>query len=103
MNPSWITGHIPDDMYEKEHPGHLEEARRETEEVLSRQLERVRRRNNEDAEDITTDPQTTAPPPLPGEPPQFGPTGRNVGGLIISFGLLLVAGGAFLLRRAYRF
>jgi len=49
MNPSWITGHIPDDMYVKEHPGHLEEARRETEETLKRQLERVRKRNVEDA------------------------------------------------------
>ncbi|MBD3850510.1 MAG: hypothetical protein IFK93_04390, partial [Acidobacteria bacterium] len=44
-------GHIPDDMYELEHPGHLEEARRETEEALKRQLERVRRRNDEDAEE----------------------------------------------------
>jgi hypothetical protein len=37
-------------MYELEHPGHLEEARRETEEALTRQLERVRRRNDEDNE-----------------------------------------------------
>ena len=58
---------------------------------------------NEDAEDITTDPIDPTPPPLPGEPPQFKETGSNVGGLIISFGLLLVAGGAFLLRREYRF
>ena len=58
MNPSWITGHIPDDMYVKEHPGHLEEARRETEETLKRQLERVRKRNVEDAaeaEDLKAD------------------------------------------------
>jgi cytochrome b subunit of formate dehydrogenase len=52
MNPSWITGNIPDDMYEREHPGHLEEARRETEEALKRQLERVRRRNDEDNNDL---------------------------------------------------
>ena len=58
---------------------------------------------NEDAEDITTDPIDPTPPPLPGDPPGFGITGSNVGGLIISFGLLLIAGGAFLLRRAYRF
>ena len=57
---------------------------------------------NEDAEDISTDPIDSTPPPLPGTPELPG-TGRNVGGLIISFGLLLVAGGAFLLRRAYRF
>ena len=48
MNPSWITGHIPDEMYEREHPGHLEEARQQTEEALKRQLERVRKRNEED-------------------------------------------------------
>jgi cytochrome b subunit of formate dehydrogenase len=52
MNPSWITGHIPDDMYELEHPGHLEEARQETEEALKRQLERVRKRNDEDSAEI---------------------------------------------------
>jgi cytochrome b subunit of formate dehydrogenase len=49
MNPSWITGNMPDDMYAHEHPGHLEEARRETEDAIHRQLERVRRRD-EDAE-----------------------------------------------------
>jgi cytochrome b subunit of formate dehydrogenase len=59
MNPSWITGHIPDEMYELEHPGHLEEARRETEEALKRQLERVRRRNDEDAEEAE-EPKTVA-------------------------------------------
>ena len=51
---------------------------------------------NEDAEDITTDPIEATPPKLP-------VTGSNIGGLIISFGLLLIAGGAFLLRKAYRF
>jgi cytochrome b subunit of formate dehydrogenase len=45
MNPSWITGNMPDDMYEAEHPGHLEEARKDTEEALRRQLERIRRRD----------------------------------------------------------
>ncbi|MCK5377501.1 MAG: hypothetical protein KAJ97_10480, partial [Acidobacteria bacterium] len=44
MNPSWITGTMPEEMYEHEHPGHLEEARRETDEALERQIERVRRR-----------------------------------------------------------
>jgi len=52
MNPSWITGHIPDDMYELEHPGHLEEARQQTEEAIKRQLERVRRRNDEDWDEV---------------------------------------------------
>ena len=51
---------------------------------------------DEDAEDIFTDPQENNPPPLP-------KTGRNVAGLVISFGLLLMAFGALVLRRAYRF
>jgi hypothetical protein len=45
MNPSWITGTMPEDMYEHEHPGHLEEARRETREAIERQVERTRRRS----------------------------------------------------------
>ena len=48
MNPSWITGQMPEDMYEHEHPGHLEEARRETEKVIERRIARMRRRNDED-------------------------------------------------------
>ena len=47
MNPSWITGHMPEDMYEHEHPGHLEEARRETERVIEKRSERMRRRKDE--------------------------------------------------------
>jgi cytochrome b subunit of formate dehydrogenase len=56
MNPSWITGNMPDDMYELEHPGHVEEARRQTEEALRRQLERVRRRDEEDRQEDTEHP-----------------------------------------------
>ncbi len=52
MNPSWITGNMPDDMYELEHPGHLEEAKRQTEEALKRQLERVRRRKANDSDEM---------------------------------------------------
>ncbi len=44
MNPSWITGTMPEDMYRHEHPEHLEEARRETEEMLAEQEARFRRR-----------------------------------------------------------
>jgi cytochrome b subunit of formate dehydrogenase len=52
MNPSWITGTMPEEMYEDEHPGHLEEARRDTEDAIQRQLERIRRREvAEDEED----------------------------------------------------
>jgi len=28
MNPSWLTGTMPEEMYHHEHPGHLEEAKR---------------------------------------------------------------------------
>jgi hypothetical protein len=41
MNPSWITGTMPEDMYPHEHPGHLEEARRETAELIRKQAERI--------------------------------------------------------------
>ena len=60
MNPSWITGNMPDEMYELEHPGHLEEAKRETEAALQRQLERVRLRNGEDSDE--TEKAKTEPP-----------------------------------------
>ena len=53
MNPSWITGQMPEDMYEHEHPGHLEEARRETERVIEKRIERMRRRNGEATEGTT--------------------------------------------------
>jgi hypothetical protein len=39
-----------EDMYEHEHPGHLEEARRDTEEAIRRHLERLRRREGEEPE-----------------------------------------------------
>lgn len=41
MNPSWITGTMPEDMYGHEHPGHLAEAKQETVEILRKQAERV--------------------------------------------------------------
>ena len=57
MNPSWLTGTMPEDMYEHEHPGHLEEARRDTEASIERQVERMRRRTGENgkSEDSTID------------------------------------------------
>jgi cytochrome b subunit of formate dehydrogenase len=48
MNPSWLTGQMPEEMYEHEHPGHLEEARQETERVIQKRIERMQRRNTED-------------------------------------------------------
>jgi cytochrome b subunit of formate dehydrogenase len=44
MNPSWITGTMPEEMYRHEHPEHLDEARRDTEEMLAEHEARVRRR-----------------------------------------------------------
>ncbi|MCG6947851.1 MAG: cytochrome b/b6 domain-containing protein [Acidobacteria bacterium] len=60
MNPSWITGHVPEDMYEHEHPGHLEEARRETERVIDRRIERMRKRDSQT--DQEEQPKTEAKP-----------------------------------------
>ncbi len=41
MNPSWLTGTMPEDMYRTSHPGHLEQAREETENYLKQESERV--------------------------------------------------------------
>jgi cytochrome b subunit of formate dehydrogenase len=41
MNPSWLTGTMPEAMYEHEHPGHIEEARKDTEAMIREQIERV--------------------------------------------------------------
>jgi cytochrome b subunit of formate dehydrogenase len=41
MNPSWLTGHMPEDMYRASHPGHLEQARKETEEYLKHKSELI--------------------------------------------------------------
>jgi cytochrome b subunit of formate dehydrogenase len=71
MNPSWITGHMPEDMYEHEHPGHLEEARRETELVIQKRIERMKRRHagwdaeGHSAEAEESDPEMCAPDDKP--------------------------------------
>ncbi len=41
MNPSWITGTMPESMYRHEHPEHVEAARQETEELIRRQIDMV--------------------------------------------------------------
>jgi formate dehydrogenase gamma subunit len=41
MNPSWLTGMMPETMYEYEHPEHLEEARRDTDQMITEQIERM--------------------------------------------------------------
>jgi formate dehydrogenase gamma subunit len=41
MNPSWITGKMPEDMYRHEHPRHIDEAKQETEELLRAELAKL--------------------------------------------------------------
>ncbi|MBC8175051.1 MAG: cytochrome b/b6 domain-containing protein [Candidatus Marinimicrobia bacterium] len=43
MNPSWLTGTMPEDMYEHEHPEHLEEAKREEAELVQQRQEKMSR------------------------------------------------------------
>jgi cytochrome b subunit of formate dehydrogenase len=38
MNPSWLTGKMPEEMYQHEHPEHLEEARKEMEAEIRKEL-----------------------------------------------------------------
>ena len=45
MNPSWITGTMPEEMYRHEHPGQIEEAKRDTEEMIRHQIDRVSMRD----------------------------------------------------------
>jgi len=40
MNPSWLNGKMPEPMYRHEHPDHIEQAKRETEESLRAELKR---------------------------------------------------------------
>jgi cytochrome b subunit of formate dehydrogenase len=58
MNPSWLTGWMPEEMYDHEHPEHLEQARAETADQILWKLERMRARDRDDEDE---DP--------PGEPP----------------------------------
>ncbi len=49
MNPSWLTGTMPEEMYRHEHPDHLEEAKRESEEWVRRELDRMSPRGARDS------------------------------------------------------
>jgi len=40
MNPAWLTGTMPEDMYAHEHPGHLDKAKEEMEEHLRSETEK---------------------------------------------------------------
>ena len=41
MNPSWLTGCMPEEMYEEEFPLHYEEAKKDTQEYINRQIKRM--------------------------------------------------------------
>jgi cytochrome b subunit of formate dehydrogenase len=43
MNPSWLTGTMPEEMYKHEHPGHIAEARQDTHSMIREQIARVER------------------------------------------------------------
>jgi cytochrome b subunit of formate dehydrogenase len=47
MNPSWLNGMMPEDMYRHEHPEHFEAARSESEERIREKLERLRADDDE--------------------------------------------------------
>jgi cytochrome b subunit of formate dehydrogenase len=46
MNPSWLTGTMPEEMYADEFPGHFEEARKDTEAMIRKQIERVEQKDD---------------------------------------------------------
>jgi cytochrome b subunit of formate dehydrogenase len=75
MNPAWITGTMPESMYEHEHPGHLEEARRDYEEAIARQMERMKRRGNggNDTELAGNGASEAGAAPVDGRDPAAGP------------------------------
>ena len=39
MNTSWLTGKMPEDMYKREHPEHLEEAKKEERDILKKEMD----------------------------------------------------------------
>jgi cytochrome b subunit of formate dehydrogenase len=39
MNPSWVTGLMPEKMYRHEHPEHFEQAKKETEDHIKKEME----------------------------------------------------------------
>ena len=41
MNPSWLTGCMPEEMYEEEFPLHYEEAKKDTQEYINRQIKKM--------------------------------------------------------------
>jgi hypothetical protein len=47
MNPSWMTGRMPEGMYRHEHPDHFEDAKADTERQVRRELEMLQARNED--------------------------------------------------------
>ena len=41
MNPSWLTGNMPEEMYAHEHPLHLDEVRQSTQRYLQRKIDKM--------------------------------------------------------------
>jgi cytochrome b subunit of formate dehydrogenase len=39
MNTSWLSGKMPEEMYEREHPQHLEEAKKEEKDILKKEMD----------------------------------------------------------------
>lgn len=50
MNPSWITGTMPEDMYAHEHPLHLEKARQDTADHIREELAKLEGEEEEERE-----------------------------------------------------
>ena len=48
MNPSWLTGTMPEDMYAHEHPEYVEEAKRVEKERIEEQISKMSAHNHED-------------------------------------------------------
>jgi formate dehydrogenase gamma subunit len=48
MNPSWITGTMPEDMYKHEHPAYFEQAKRETQRMVKEDIEGLALNNGKD-------------------------------------------------------
>jgi formate dehydrogenase gamma subunit len=56
MNPSWITGNMPDEMYRHEHPEHYEQARAETDAEIREELARMSVPREETHDDDSGEP-----------------------------------------------
>jgi len=52
MNPSWLTGTMPEDMYAHEHPGHLEEAKKEMDEQIQAEMKNLENLHHIDTDEI---------------------------------------------------